>query len=138
MKTRSYTELIRLPTIEDRFEYLKLSGEIGGRTFGSNRFLNQTFYASKQWHEVRNKVILRDSSCDLAVPEYELYDRVVIHHINPITIEDVVNENWDKLLDPENLITTSYTTHQAIHFGNESLLPKLPIERTPGDTCLWR
>lgn len=138
MKTRSYKELVRLPTIEERFEYLKLSGEVGGRTFGSNRFLNQTFYASRQWHDARNQVIMRDLSCDLGVPEYELFDRPVIHHINPITIQDVVDENWDKLLDPENLITTSYRTHQAIHFGNSSLLPKLPIERTPGDTCLWR
>lgn len=138
MKHRTYSELIRLPTIHERFDYLKLTGEVGFRTFGSNRFLNQVFYSSKQWKSVRNEVILRDLSCDLGVADYELYDRVTIHHMNPITIDDVKDENWDKLLNPENLITASYTTHKAIHFGNESMLPKLPIERTPGDTCLWR
>lgn len=138
MKIRSYSELIQFDTILDRFNYLKLFGEVGNSTFGSNRFLNQTFYTSKQWRDVRNEVIIRDQSCDLGVSEYELSGRVTIHHINPITIDDVKDENWDKLLSPENLITTSHMTHAAIHFGNEKGLPKLPIERTPGDTCLWR
>lgn len=137
MRQRSYKELMQLDTLQDRLEYLKLRGEVGARTFGSNRFLNQTFYSSKQWHEVRNEVILRDNSCDLAVPDYELIDRVIIHHINPITIDDVKDENWDKLLNPDNLITTSYTTHQAIHYGNDSLIPIIPIERKPNDTKLW-
>lgn len=129
---------MHLSTMQERFEYLKLVGEIGSRTFGSNRFLNQVFYSSKEWHKVRNEVILRDNSCDLAIPDYELYDRVVIHHINPITIDDVKDENWDKLLNPENLITTSYNTHQAIHYGNSSMLPTTKlIERRPGDTKLW-
>ncbi len=138
MKTRSYSELIKLPTISERYEYLKLLGSVGFQTFGSSRFLNQGFYTSSQWKRTRRDIILRDNSCDLGIADYEIFDRPVIHHINPITIEDVENENWEKLFDPENLITTSYNTHQAIHFGNESMLPKLPIERTQGDTCLWR
>lgn len=138
MKIRSYSELIKIPTMQERFEYLKLVGEVGERTFGSNRFLNQDFYASRLWKDARKEVILRDQSCDLAIPDYQIYARPVIHHINPISVEDIMNENWDKLLDPENLITTSYLTHKAIHFGTEAMLPKLPIERKPGDTCLWR
>lgn len=138
MRTRSYSELIQLPTMEERYEYLKLVGEVGGRTFGSNRFLNQQFYSSRLWKDVRNEVILRDQSCDLGIAEYELYDHVTIHHINPISIDDVKDENWDKLLNPENLITTSYNTHKAIHFGNNAMLPRMPLERSPGDTCLWR
>lgn len=138
MRQRSYSELIKLNTMQERYEYLKLTGEVGSRTFGSNRFLNQDFYSSRLWKDARKEVILRDASCDLAIADYQIYARPVIHHINPISIEDIMNENWDKLLDPENLITTSYSTHKAIHFGSESMLPKLPIERKPGDTCLWR
>lgn len=138
MMNRSYSELRSLTTIKDRYDYLKLFGEVGCETFGSNRFLNQNFYRSRQWKDARTKVILRDNACDLGIDGFELNDRIIIHHINPITIEDVKDENWDKLLDPENLITTSYNTHQAIHFGNERMLPKIPIERRPGDTCPWR
>lgn len=138
MKQRSYRELIHLDTIKDRFDYLKLTGEVGADTFGSHRFLNQRFYASGQWHDIRRQIILRDSSCDLGVLDYEIHSRPVIHHINPITIEDIENENWEKLLDPDNLITTSYNTHNAIHYGNDSMLPRLPIERRPGDTCPWK
>ena len=138
MKQRSYRELIHLDTIKDRFDYLKLTGEVGADTFGSHRFLNQRFYASRQWHDIRKQIILRDSSCDLGVLDYEIHSRPVIHHINPITIEDIENENWEKLLDPDNLITTSYNTHNAIHYGNDSMLPRLPIERRPGDTCPWK
>lgn len=137
-KIRSYDELIRLETMEERYEYLKLLGEIGERTFGSNRYLNQMFYSSKQWHEARRDAIIRDNSCDLAIPIYELKDRIVVHHINPISEDDFKEENWDKMLSLDNLITTSYRTHQAIHFGNSNLLPKIVIERKPGDTCLWR
>ena len=138
MKQRSYRELIHLDTIKDRFDYLKLTGEVGADTFGSHRFLNQHFYASRQWHDIRKQIILRDSSCDLGILDYEIHSRPVIHHINPITIEDIENENWEKLLDPDNLITTSYNTHNAIHYGNDSMLPRLPIERRPGDTCPWK
>jgi len=138
MRNRSYSELRSLTTIKDRYEYLKLLGEVGSETFGSNRFLNQNFYRSSQWRDARRKVILRDNACDLGIDGFELHDRIIIHHINPITIEDVRYENWDKLLDPENLITTSYNTHQAIHYGNERMLPRIPLERRPGDTCPWR
>lgn len=138
MRTRSYSELIQLDTLIDRYNYLKLVGEVGERTFGSDRFLNQIFYRSQQWKSARDEVIIRDDSCDLGVSDYELYDKVIVHHINPITIDDIKDENWDKLLNPNNLITTSYNTHQAIHFGNERILTKLPVIRTPGDTCLWR
>lgn len=138
MRTRSYSELIQLDTLIDRYNYLKLVGEVGERTFGSDRLLNQIFYRSQQWKSARDEVIIRDGSCDLGVSDYELYDKVVVHHINPITIDDIKDENWDKLLNPNNLITTSYNTHQAIHFGNERILTKLPVIRTPGDTCLWR
>lgn len=138
MKLRTYSEILRFPTLKERYEYLRLADEIGARTFGSNRILNQRFYASKEWKDVRREVIIRDGGCDLAHPDFEIGDSATIHHINPITIQDVLDENWDKLLDPENLITTSYNTHKAIHFGNYYMLPKLPIERTPGDTCLWR
>ena len=138
MIERSYAELMHLSTMKERFDYLKLVGEVGARTFGSSRILNQQFYRSKEWKDVRNEVIIRDLSCDLGIADYEIYDRPTIHHINPITIEDVMEENWSKLLDPNNLITTSYNTHKAIHFGNEAMLPKLPIERKPNDTCLWK
>lgn len=138
MRNRSYHELLQFETIRDRYEYLKLAGEVGSDTFGSNRFLNQVFYASKQWKDTRREVILRDNSCDLGIEDYELFSGITIHHINPITIDDVKDENWDKLLNPENLITTSYNTHKAIHFGNSSMIPRGVIERTPGDTCLWR
>lgn len=138
MIERRYSELLSLKTIKDRYDYLRLSGEVGASTFGSSRFLNQRFYASKEWKDIRREVIIRDCGCDLGIADFELGDRATVHHINPITIQDVIDENWDKLLNPENLITTSYLTHKAIHFGNESMLPQLPVERTPGDTCLWR
>lgn len=138
MRDRSYSELMRYDSIRDRYEYLKLVGEVGQATFGSDRFMNQEFYRSKQWKDARRKVILRDESCDLGIPEYSIFDHVIVHHINPITVDDIINERWDKLLDPENLITTSYNTHKAIHFGNSSMLPHGLIERKPNDTCLWR
>ncbi len=138
MKTRSYSELIRIPTIDERFEYLKLLGEVGADTFGSSRYINQSFYASRQWKEARRNAIIRDGACDLAMVGYELPNRIVVHHINPITKYDIENENWEKLLDLDNLVCTSYMTHQAIHYGDERLLPKIPIERSFGDTCPWR
>lgn len=135
---RSYRELMTIDNILDRYEYLKLSGKVSDITFGSRRYLNQDFYRSKEWKDVRNEVILRDQSCDLAIPEYEIYSKPIVHHINPITIDDVMDENWSKLFDLDNLITVSYNTHQAIHFGDDRMLPKLPIERRPGDTSLWK
>ena len=137
MYKKTYKELIQFSTIEERFDYLKLTGEVGYATFGSNRLLNQKFYSSKEWRDIRNEVIIRDSSCDLGILDYEIFDRATIHHINPITIDDIKDGNFEKLLDLNNLITASYTTHKAIHFGNKSMLPNTQIERMPGDTCLW-
>lgn len=137
MKIRRYSDVIQFETMKERYEYLKLGGEVGNPTFGSHRYMNQKFYTSPEWKAVRREVILRDRGCDLAFPDYELDKGIVIHHINPITIDDIVDENWDKLLDLDNLITTSYSTHQAIHYGTESLMPKMVLERHPGDTKLW-
>lgn len=138
MKRRSYSELKRLNTIEERYDYLKLKGEVGVATFGYDRIFNQNFYASKAWKDARRAVIIRDGGCDLGIEGYEIYDHITIHHMNPITKEDIITENWEYLTDPEYLICASYNTHKAIHFGDSKLLPKLPIERSPGDTCLWR
>lgn len=137
MKSRTYSELLRLPTFEDRFEYLKLVGEVGNPTFGYNRYFNQQFYHSPEWRRIRNKIILRDCGCDLGVRDYEINGRIYIHHINPITKRDV-EEFTDNLLNPQNLICVSFDTHNAIHYGDERTLPKIPIERVPGDTCPWR
>ena len=138
MKLRTYRELSRLTTMQDRFEYLKLNGSVGRETFGFDRFFNQEFYKSKEWRDARRAVIIRDNSCDLGVEDYPIYDRITIHHMNPITKEDILNEDWEYLTNPEFLISASYLTHKAIHFGDAQLLPKLPVERSPGDTCPWR
>ena len=138
MKIRRYSELIQLPTMKDRYEYLKLSNKVGEETFGYDRVFNQNFYSSDIWRKVRREVIIRDNACDLAMPGYEIDNHVTIHHMNPVTREDIKNEEWEKLTDPEYLICVSYRTHQAIHYGDSSLLPQLPIERRPGDTCPWR
>ncbi len=138
MIIRTYTELMRMDTMTDRYEYLKLGADVGDRTFGSARYFNQRFYSSPEWHRVRNEVIVRDLSCDMAMPEYEIYEKPIVHHLNPITIDDILDDNREKLFDLENLITVSYNTHQAIHFGNSGMLPRLPIERKPGDTCPWK
>jgi len=124
--------------MKDRYEYLKLSNKVGEETFGYDRVFNQNFYSSDIWRKVRREVIIRDNACDLAMPGYEIDNHVTIHHMNPVTREDVKNEEWEKLTDPEYLICVSYRTHQAIHYGDSSLLPQLPIERRPGDTCPWR
>jgi hypothetical protein len=133
---RTYQELRRLKTFEERYKYLKLKGIVGENTFGFNRYLNQLVYTSKRWKQTRDKVIIRDKACDLGVEGYEIYDCIVIHHLNPITIEDIELDR-DIIYDPELLICTSSNTHKAIHFGNESLLPKPLIERRPNDTCPW-
>lgn len=135
---KCYRELLRYSSFQERFDYLNLNGVVGNETFGRNRFMNQAFYASPEWKSARNKVIIRDRGCDLGVEGYEIYDRVYVHHMNPVTLEDLENENWDDLLNPDFLICTSDRTHNAIHFGDAALLPKVPIVRTPGDTCLWR
>ena len=136
--TRSYSELIKIPSFEERFRYLQLKGYVGDATFGSHRHLNQTLYRNPEWRSVRNKVILRDNGCDLAHPDFEIQGQAAyVHHINPITIEDILKKR-SIVFDLDNLITVSFQTHQAIHYGAEDLLPKLPIERKPNDTCPWR
>lgn len=135
---KSYTELSRLQTFEERFEYLRLYGRVGKDTFGFDRIFNQMFYRSNEWKQVRNYVITRDNGCDLGVEGYEIYgQRIIIHHINPIALEDIENHS-DILLDPENLITTIHSTHNAIHYGDENLIVREPIERTRNDTCPWK
>lgn len=135
-KIRSYSELRQLRTFEDRFDYLSLKGIVGQSTFGFDRWINQAFYRSKQWKDVREKVIVRDDGCDLGIQGYEIFSELLVHHMNPLSAEDIANgESW--ILDPEFLVTTSLQTHNAIHYGDERLLPKGPIIRQPGDTRLW-
>jgi hypothetical protein len=136
MRNRTYSELVRYTTFEDRFAYLKLDGAVGSQTFGFDRYLNQMFYSSHEWKTIREYVIIRDNGCDLGVQGYEIHANLLIHHINPMTQEDILHqEEW--ILDPEFLITTTHNTHNAIHYGNESLLPKVVPERKPGDTRIW-
>lgn len=137
MSIRTYSELITLPTFEERFQYLKLDGSVGAETFGFDRYLNQIFYRSQLWKDVRDHVIIRDHGCDLGVDGYEIYGKIIIHHMNPITIEDIERKS-DILLDPEYLISTILNTHNAIHYGDESLLISKPIVRTKNDTCPWK
>lgn len=134
---RRYSELITLPTFKDRFEYLRLNGVVGRTTFASERYLNQAFYHSDEWQSVRNRIIVRDEGRDLGLEGFEIYGRVYVHHMNPITIEDVRLMN-NCVLDPENLICVSYDTHAAIHYGDLSKIVALPEERTPNDTIPWR
>lgn len=134
---RTYSELSKLRTFEERYAYLKLSGAVGKETFGYDRYLNQIFYRSQEWKSIRDKVIIRDEGCDLGVEGYEIHWRIYIHHMNPIMLKDIENKT-EFLLDPEYLITTTHSTHNAIHYGDESLLPLIPKERTANDTCPWR
>lgn len=134
--TLSYTELQPLDTFVDRFEYLKLPGEIGVQTFGSDRYLNQRFYRSREWKQTRDQVIIRDNGCDLGVPGFEIFGDLLVHHINPIQTHDLKDFN-PYVLNPEYLICVSRRTHNAIHFGDIRQLPQLPVARTPGDTKLW-
>lgn len=137
MRKRSYSELLQFKSFEDRYAYLKLAGEVGDPTFGYDRYFNQHFYHSSEWRRARNGIILRDNGCDLGMSDYEIHGRIYIHHINPITKEDVENFS-DNLFDPENLVCVTFDTHNAIHYGDERTLPKTPILRAPGDTCPWR
>lgn len=133
----TYSELIQIPTFEERFEYLKLRGQVGDETFGFDRYLNQQFYKSKEWKDLRNHIFIRDNGCDLGIEGRDIFGRYVIHHMNPIGIEDI-DEASEYLLNPEFLITVSHNTHNAIHYGDETLLIKEPIQRLKNDTCLWR
>lgn len=136
MRIRTYSELIRLKTFEERFDYLVVGGIVGNSTFGLDRYLNQRFYNSNDWRNVRHEVIVRDNACDLGIIGRDIFDRIYVHHMNAITIDDFEN-NYDTLINPEFLICTSFNTHQAITFGSPNGLIKLPKERKRGDTLLW-
>lgn len=137
MTKRTYTEAMRHPDFLSRFEYLKLPGEVGHSTFGFHRYLNQAFYGSELWRKVRREVIIRDSGCDLAHPEYPIRDKLLVHHITPITEEDLEGPA-DIVIDPDNLICVSFETHNAIHYGTRPPRQDFAIERRPGDTTLWK
>ena len=137
MSIRTYSELITLPTFRERYEYLKLNGRVGEETFGFDRYLNQAFYKSEEWRAVRDYVIIRDNGCDLGMEGHEIFGRILIHHMNPISKRDILDCS-DLLLNPEYLICTIKNTHDAIHFGDENLLIVAPIERRKNDTCPWK
>lgn len=134
---KCYSELITIPTFIERYRYLRLGGKVGEDTFGFDRYLNQIFYKDPEWLRTRDLVIIRDGGCDLAMPDREILSRILVHHINPITKEDIINRD-PKLFDLENLISTVKNTHDAIHYGDENLLIIEPIERSQNDTCPWR
>lgn len=136
MKIRTYSELMQFSAFEERFNYLALNGYVGESTFGFDRYINQQFYRSRQWRDVRQLVIARDLGRDLAVEDYEIHDRVIIHHMNPMEVDEIANGDFS-ILDPEFLITTTHATHNAIHYGDARLLPKKFVERRRGDTKLW-
>lgn len=134
---RTYSELVKMPTFEERYEYLRLDGTVSAETFGSDRYLNQLFYTSAEWRRIRDAVIIRDNGCDLGVEGYDIPKGIIIHHMNPIALEDILRHSAT-LIDPEFLICVSHNTHNAIHYGSAALLPKGPVERIQNDTCPWR
>lgn len=136
MTIKTYSDLRSLRTLKDRYDYLALHGDVGRSTFGFDRYLNQKFYTSTQWRHVRNQIIVRDNGCDLGINGYEIHDRVYIHHMNPISVADIIEDD-PKILDPEFLIVVTHRTHNAIHYGDANLLPQPFVERRPGDTRLW-
>lgn len=133
---RTITELKRIDSFEERFRYLSLKGRVGEETFGFDRYINQNFYRSREWRQLRHEVIARDIGCDLAFPGFEIHDRIIIHHMNPMLPNDIIHGD-DSILNPDFLITTTHKTHNAIHYGDERLLPKAFVERNFGDTKLW-
>ena len=137
MNIKTYSELITLPTFEERYRYLRLGGKVGEETFGFDRYLNQIFYNSKEWKSIRDHVIIRDNGCDLGLADREIYGKILVHHMNPINVDDIINRS-QYLLDPEYLISTVKNTHDAIHYGDESLLIIAPTERRKNDTCPWK
>lgn len=137
MSIRTYSELITLHTFEERFKYLQLNGQVGESTFGFDRYMNQVFYRSQKWKSIRDFVIIRDCGCDLGVEGYDIHGKIIIHHMNPLSMRDIETES-DFLLNPDFLICTTHNTHNAIHYGDENLLVTAPIERTKNDTCPWR
>lgn len=134
---KSYQEMIKIDNFFDRFNYVKLEGYVGTSTFGSNRYLNQMLYRSYEWKKFRNEIVLRDNGCDLGDPDREIGGIIIVHHLNPITIDDVAQRR-SCVFDPDNVVCVSHITHEAIHYGDESLLIKDPVERYPGDTIPWR
>lgn len=136
MRIRTYSELRRIESFEERYDYLQLRGEVGRSTFGFERYMNQRFYTSREWKHIRNQVIARDEGLDLGMEGYEIYDRIIIHHMNPMTPDNLKHGDED-ILNPEFLVTTTHRTHNAIHYGDRSLLPQLYVERHRGDTKLW-
>lgn len=134
---RTYSEMIKLKTFKERFDYLKLDGTVGNTTFGYDRYLNQQFYRSPEWRRIRDRVISRDNGCDLGVDGKTIYGRLIIHHMNPVTISDVVSRNGI-VLDPEYLVCVGDVTHNALHYGDYSLIPSAPVDRKPNDTCPWK
>ena len=137
MSIRTYSELITLPTFEGRFKYLQLNGQVGESTFGFDRYMNQVFYRSQKWKSIRDFVIIRDCGCDLGVEGHDIHGKIIIHHMNPLSMRDIETES-DFLLNPDFLICTTHNTHNAIHYGDENLLVTAPVERTKNDTCPWR
>lgn len=134
---RTYSELCKFQTFKERFEYLRLDGQVGQSTFGFDRYLNQIFYKTKEWKSMRNKIIIRDDGCDLGIEGRDIYGRIYIHHMNPLMVKDLLDRT-DLLLNPEYLICTSFNTHQAIHYSDENLLILDPVDRKPNDTCPWK
>lgn len=136
-RNRTYSELITLPTFEERYRYLQLKGSVGKETFGFDRYINQKFYNSQEWKSIRDYIIVRDQGCDLGIEEYEIHGRIYIHHMNPVLLKDVMYRT-EYLTNPEYLITTTHSTHNAIHYGDENLLIKTTIARSKNDTCPWK
>lgn len=136
-RNRTYSELITLPTFEERYRYLQLKGSVGEETFGFDRYINQKFYNSQEWKNTRDYIIVRDQGCDLGIEGYEIHGRIYIHHMNPVLLKDMMYRT-EYLTNPEYLITTTHSTHNAIHYGDENLLIKTPIARSKNDTCPWR
>ena len=134
---RTYSDLVKLGTFVERYQYLKLHGVVGGDTFGFDRYLNQVLYRSKEWRDLRHRIIVRDNGCDMALEGWDICGPVTVHHMNPLTVKDVDERNPD-IFEPEFLVCVSHNTHNAIHYSDESLLPKEPIERRAGDTCPWK
>jgi hypothetical protein len=136
MKIRTYSHLSGLKTFRDRYEYLKLDGLVGRDVFGRDRYLNQEFYRSEEWRSIRDFVIVRDNGLDLGCSGFEIPGKIIVHHMNPMTVEDIIHSN-EEIFNPEFLISTSSKTHLAIHYGDKNLLPRLSFDRKPGDTKLW-
>lgn len=136
--TKTYTELITFKTFEERFRYLRLNGRVADETFGVQRWLNQVFYRTKEWKDFRREILIRDNMCDLGIEGRDIYNYALVHHINPITPKDILERRTNVLLNPENVITTIKRTHDAIHYGDETILALEPADRKPNDTIPWR